>query len=111
MKKRILAARKPAVFLLAAVLIVTVFFTALTNIGSDKAEEDRQQLEKALSNAAVSCYAIEGSYPPSVEYLVENYGIQIDTERFAVKYERYASNLMPDITVLVNNHENENKNH
>ena len=34
------------------------------------------------------------------KYLVENYDVQINTERFTVKYELYASNLMPDITVL-----------
>ncbi|MBO5778449.1 MAG: hypothetical protein J6R82_02660 [Clostridia bacterium] len=58
------------------------------------------RLEEALTRAAVACYAIEGAYPPTLEYLVENYDVQINTERFTVKYELYASNLMPDITVL-----------
>ena len=60
----------------------------------------QQELEEALSRAAVACYALEGAYPPDLEYLIENYNVQINTDRFTVKYELYASNLMPDITVL-----------
>jgi len=105
MKK--LIAKKGAflIFTVIAILVLAFFLTALSNVDKEKTSEDRIQLEKATINAAVSCYAIEGSYPPSIEYLAENYGLQIDTERFTVKYELYASNLMPDITVLVNEYE------
>ena len=58
------------------------------------------QLEEAVRRSAVACYAAEGAYPPDVEYLEEHYGLQVDRERYAVKYEVIASNLMPDITVL-----------
>ena len=30
----------------------------------------------------------------------ENYGIRYNDEEYVIKYEFYASNLMPDITVL-----------
>lgn len=105
MKK--LIAKKGAflIFTVIAILVLAFFLAALSNVDKEKTAEDRIQLEKAIINAAVSCYAIEGSYPPSIEYLAENYGLQIDTERFTVKYELYASNLMPDITVLVNEYE------
>ena len=43
--------------------------------------------------------AIEGRYPPSVEYLEENYGILIDRDKYDVFYSGFASNFMPDITV------------
>lgn len=93
-------------FPVIAILILALFLTALSNINKETHIEDKLQLEKAISNAAVSCYAIEGAYPPSIDYLVENYGVQINTERFTVKYELFASNLMPDITVLDNEYEN-----
>ena len=35
-----------------------------------------------------------------IEYLEEHYGIQIDRERYNVFYEGFASNIMPDITVI-----------
>lgn len=58
-----------------------------------------ETLRDAIRRASVQCYAIEGRYPPSVEYLEENYGIQIDKERYDVFYNGFASNFMPDITV------------
>ena len=62
--------------------------------------EGRQQLENAVRQAAVACYAAEGIYPPDVAYLETHYGVQVDREHYVVKYEVFASNLMPDITVL-----------
>ena len=59
-----------------------------------------QVLEEALRRAAVACYAAEGIYPPNVEYMVEHYGLQIDSRRYVVSYTSFAENLMPDITVL-----------
>ncbi|WP_330512847.1 hypothetical protein [Lacrimispora algidixylanolytica] len=56
-------------------------------------------LQDALRRASVQCYAIEGRYPPSLEYLAQHYGIQIDKERYDVFYSGFASNFMPDITV------------
>ena len=105
MKNFLTNERNSILFFAAVLLIAAVFITAVSDIGCDKTAEDRAQLEKAVANAAVACYAVEGAYPPSVEYLTEYYGVQIDSERFTVKYALYASNLMPDITVLVNNHE------
>lgn len=83
---------------IAAVLLI--FLTGLSNLDRDRSEEGRQQLEDALRRAAVACYAAEGIYPPDLDYLVEHYGIQIDAENYAVFYDVFASNLMPDITVL-----------
>ena len=66
----------------------------------EKREEGKEQLEQALKRCAVTCYATEGIYPPDVEYMKEHYGIQIDEERYLVRYEIFAENLMPDITVV-----------
>ena len=90
-------------FLLPPVLAITVllcFLFALSNLSRDQALEDKQHLENALSRAAVACYATEGVYPPNIQYLEKNYGIQINQDLYTVKYEVIASNLMPDITVL-----------
>lgn len=94
-----------AVFVAAVIVMISFFLSAISTIDKDKALEDKRQLEKAIANAAVSCYAIEGAYPPSIDYLVDNYNVQINTKRFTVKYELFASNLMPDITVLENDYE------
>ena len=85
---------------LVAAVVLIFFLTALSNMDEGKALEEKLQLENALKKSTVACYAIEGAYPPSIDYLIENYGIQINEARFIVKYEYQASNLMPDITVL-----------
>lgn len=97
--------QKTVVFLLVCFLLVGVvwfFTTSVDNLGQDRMMEDKQQLEQALLRACVACYAAEGRYPPSLEHLQTYYGVQINTERFTVKFETIASNLMPDITVLGN---------
>jgi len=85
-------------FLLLA--IVFCFTAALSNLNRGRDEEGRQQLEAALRRAAVACYATEGVYPPHLDYLEDHYGIQVDEDRYAVFYEIFAENLMPDITVV-----------
>jgi len=76
------------------------FLAAVGNLDSGHREEGRQQLDRALRRAAVACYAAEGIYPPSVEYMEQYYGIQIDESRYLVIYDAFAENLMPDITVI-----------
>ena len=57
----------------------------------------RQQIRRA----AISCYASEGRYPQEVSYLVEHYGLVYDESRYSILYDAFASNIMPDINVLV----------
>ena len=64
-------------------------------------ERSQETLRKAIARGCVQCYAIEGRYPPSVEYLEENYGVQIDHDKYNVFYDGFASNIMPEITVIL----------
>lgn len=91
------------ILLVPAVLAVLLIFTsALSDLQDGRTSEGRRQLENAVRRSAVACYAAEGVYPPDLAYLEEHYGIQIDRERYTVMYEIFASNLMPDVTVLEN---------
>ncbi len=83
-----------------AVAAVLCFATALDSLDSGRAEEDLRQLEETLRQGCVACYAAEGVYPPDIDYLKEHYGLQVDEERYTVRYSAFAENLMPDITVL-----------
>lgn len=91
---------KAAASLLLSAAVLWCFFAALTNLQTGQSDEGRAQLEQAVRRAAVACYAAEGIYPPDLAYLQEHYGLQIDSRRYAVSYDVFASNLMPDITVL-----------
>ncbi len=94
-------------FLLSALGLCAAlwFFTAMHNLRQGQAQEGLEQLENALRRGAVACYAAEGVYPPTVDYLCEHYGVQVDESRYHVFYEIFAQNLMPQITVLERSHE------
>ena len=87
---------------LAVVLVLLGFSTALTSLDAGRNEEDKRQLERAIRRGCLACYAAEGVYPPDLDYLRDHYGLQIDEERYTVKYSVFAENLMPDFTVLEN---------
>ncbi len=86
------------VVLFAAVVIMMLY--GFQNAAQSSAEESLRMTEDHLRRAVVSCYALEGRYPPNIEYLREEYGLQIDEEEYIVHYEIFAENIMPDITVL-----------
>ena len=78
--------------LAAAVLLVNRIDTA-----QDTAETDI--VRDAVKNAAITCYAVEGAYPDSVEYLREHYHLAYDEDRYLITYDAFASNMIPDIWV------------
>lgn len=90
---------------IAAVLALVLFTSALSGLESGRSEEDLRQLEDTIRRSCAACYAAEGVYPPDLDYLKERYGVQVDEERYAVFYTAIAENLMPDVTVLVREHE------
>jgi hypothetical protein len=63
-------------------------------------EEALRIAKESIMRGAIRCYALEGVYPPSYEYLKQNYGIQIDEEKYSVFYDIFASNMIPDVTVI-----------
>ena len=90
--------KKRSVLLILAVLLC--FLMAISRLEQGANAEGKQQLEDALRRTAVACYASEGFYPPEVDYMVQHYGLHYDEEAYRVHYEIFASNLMPEITVV-----------
>ena len=87
--------KKQRSFLIIKIVLLTAVIGGLLY-------ESMKQLENSIRKATMTCYATEGVYPPTLEYLKKNYGIQIDESRFTVFYEVFAKNLMPEITVMEN---------
>lgn len=86
------------------VIVIFIFFaTAFNSLDKDRGKESLEQLQEAIRRSCVACYAAEGAYPPTLEYIQEYYGVQIDNVKYTVHYTVIADNLMPDITVLENN--------
>ncbi len=97
---RILGLLRGMLMPLVIVAALLCFFTGLSNIRNSSGDEGKRQLEESIRRTAAACYASEGVYPPTVEYMKEKYGLQIDESRYYVDYRAFASNLMPDFTVL-----------
>lgn len=82
-------------------VVLSLFIYSVGQLSLRGEEEGAETLRQALYRSSVQCYAIEGRYPPSVEYLEKYYGVQLHPEKYIIFYEGFASNLMPDITVAL----------
>ncbi|MDF2839060.1 MAG: hypothetical protein K0S60_763 [Evtepia sp.] len=82
------------------VLMLSVIIFGLHNTSESIQVHGQRAAQEAILQAAVSCYALEGSYPESYEYLKEHYGIAVNEELYIVQYHIFASNIMPEITVI-----------
>ena len=82
-------------------LVISVFIVSgLKQVEASSQTEGQRLLEEGIKNAAIRHYAIEGFYPPCIEFIEEHYGIHIDRSRYAVFYVIYGSNMIPQITVV-----------
>ena len=97
-KKGILSNVNFSALLFIAVLIG--FMIAVSDFADNNAANQKEILTDAISRDIVHCYAIEGSYPPSLDYIEEHYGLTYDHDRFLIDYEVMGSNLMPNVTII-----------
>ena len=97
-------ARLPFISLIVSLLIISAAALALllSFSGNTDRYSDRQLTEVRDTVVAyvAQCYALEGAYPPNLEYLAKNYGLQLDTEHYIYHYDMFASNIMPDVRVF-----------
>jgi len=86
--------------LLIFLMVLGLLVAGAGTISDTADEEGFVIVEDAVRRAAVQCYAIEGVYPGSLDYLEQNYGLRIDENKYFVHYSPLGSNLMPDITIM-----------
>lgn len=87
----------PAVLCVA---LLSLLILAVYKFNELSIEQDRQLTYAAIRKATVQCYADEGRYPTELDYLIENYNLNIDTETFSVSYDCAAANVSPNISVF-----------
>ena len=85
---------------LAFLILFVLFIQGVSSVGESTLSKQQESLETALERSISQCYAVEGSYPPSLEYLKQHYGLLYDEDSFFIDYEYYGSNLLPEVTVL-----------
>lgn len=84
----------------AFALILGCFYLGVRSLSRDTGRRQRESLERALNQSITYCYAVEGAYPESLEYLTEHYGLTYDHDRFFVDYRISGANIYPDVTIL-----------
>ena len=81
------------------VLIVVWFIISANNAGEAADKKRTDSVYSTVMNGAVLCYSIEGEYPPSIDYLKENYGINYDNNKYVVNYSYFGANIRPTVIV------------
>lgn len=82
------------------VAIIVIFFCGINALGNSTDTREKDSLEKALNKTITFCYATEGSYPESLNYIKENYGLVYDESKYYIDYRAMGSNIKPDVTVV-----------
>ena len=82
-------------------IFIFIFLISLDKIRISTRNEQKINLENAIHKGIIQCYAVEGYYPPNLTYLKDHYGIKFNEDQFFVDYQISASNLIPEVTVLL----------
>lgn len=93
----------PVVLLVAVPLVLALIMVLAVFRGSsqDMTQQGADAIRDAVQRSALQCYVVEGVYPPSLEYLEENYGLKVNQTDYYVTYEAFASNQPPTVLVTV----------
>ena len=77
-----------------------IFVREAEELMGELRELARETLENALNRSITYCYAVEGAYPQSLDYLKTNYGITYNEDLFFVDYRISGANIFPDVTII-----------
>lgn len=92
--------RRGLAFTLIAFALAYIGGAALLNwIDGSSAAAEEELVRDAVRQAVITCYAVEGAYPPDVNYLKQHYGLAYNENEYFVSYEAFASNILPEIHV------------
>ncbi len=72
----------------------------VNSMGAKADDELYSMVRQSVTRAAVQCYALEGAYPPDIDYLIENYGLAVDETKYLIHYQSNGGNLLPQINVF-----------
>lgn len=88
-----------SIMTIVSVCILAMMCFAMNSVQETNIAEKEKTIEDLVMRSAIHCYSMEGAYPEDIEYLIENYNLNIDTENYDVVYETFATNSSPNVTV------------
>ena len=97
--------RKPGLvrgLLLSLIVFVALIYGGVSlfrGVNTASSAAQTELVRSAVRRAAVTCYAVEGAYPTTLDYLKKHYGLVYDEENYFVFYNAFASNILPELIV------------
>lgn len=90
-----------ALFILATMAVLVASIVPLLDSTWTRTGQWRAQtIQTGINRALSQCYALEGEYPPTLSYLVENYNITLDEAHYFYWYQYNGGNLRPEVWVV-----------
>lgn len=86
--------------ILLFIVVIVVFLYGIHQVTDSQIMDEHNALENALMRDISHCYAIEGTYPPSLQYLKDHYGLTYDSDKYIVNYEYVGSNVLPTYRII-----------
>lgn len=81
-------------------LSIVVFLYGVGIISKNNALDEKKNLQETIQKDIIHCYALEGIYPPTLDYIEENYGLMYNKNKFIVDYRSDGSNIMPKVIII-----------
>ena len=100
MKKINITVLAPWIGVFVLLVLIAAVFHSMTRFSDETSKSQLELQQRAVEQASIQCYVIEGYYPPSLAYLEQRYGLILDRKNFYYHYYPFASNIRPDIRVV-----------
>lgn len=91
---------KSKISLMITIILFIVLIFQIQNIALLTKKQQQIHLEKALSRDIIECYALEGYYPPDLNYIEEHYGLSYNKSEFFIDYQIEGENIKPTFTII-----------
>ena len=82
------------------IAVIVIFYCGINAFSDTADSSEKDSLQNALSRSITYCYATEGSYPESLEYIEKNYGLSYDRDKYFIDYRVMGSNILPEVTII-----------
>lgn len=92
--------KRQIVSLFLFLFIGCAFYLSVSALGEDTDKKQKESLQTAIQQGIIHCYATEGHYPESLEYLMKSYGIRYNSKKYFIDYQILGANILPDVTII-----------
>lgn len=99
-KKRKLNIRPMYIGIVIFALFLVLFLMGVQIMGTGNSDRQEEALRGAMERDIMHCYALEGFYPPSLDYIEEHYGLTYDSSLYIVDYQPVGNNIYPSYTII-----------